>query len=767
MPECSTALTPANPSRKGRSKVKTGCRTCKARKVKCDERFPACNRCISTGRVCDGYGIWGGGGNSYGERYAKSNSPPEQCSTTLLAPRVHRISTRPGLANSGERAYFDWFINQSSTKLPGIFGSGFWDTLVLQASATEPAILHAVLALSCAHRSSSIAGSTKTLPGSHGPDKHEQFCLRQYSSAIGGLKPHFMSNSKASIRVALIACIIFMALEFVRGQYQTGKSHFHNGLKLLAQLKAASRAQNDLDCSSLSKADQSIDGWLAEQFARLHLQARLFGQSHTIPRVHFSERNTVQPVSFVSTSHARRCLDRLIGDASALAERYQAQRVATANPWKLLPSPEILQQQSRIQYGLSAWYKAYEISVSRPSGPKRDVATTMGYNVLYSYYLVARITVSTCLRLDGEMAYDAFTNDFRTIMRNSFQLGEIVFTQAPGTPFEHNPAVPPIVADMGWITPLYFVAMKCRVRSVRTEAISFLAYGDCKEGIWDASIAAKVATEVMEMEEEGLDADADAPTFDAMKAEKSQEERKLPPETNRVFDVEVVLPEGSNSSLGLVCGVRRGRDEWDGRLAAGGLRAGHLQEEPEDSESGRRTTTFRLSIDIPECQTSPTIRRPPKSPLRKKNTRINGTLQRRRKSAGAGAQAKSRIDIAIEKRMAQRLMISAQFFPPGTVNSIIRTTMHAAPETTPLSTRLGTVSRDRRISTNHTCPISELKNLRFSLPLRNRTEQHSTKSNLILTTEGRLHTAQLSFVSIRSGNKIIREKVVLVTTTYV
>lgn len=32
------------------------------RKVKCDEEFPSCHRCVSTGRLCDGYGIRGGGG---------------------------------------------------------------------------------------------------------------------------------------------------------------------------------------------------------------------------------------------------------------------------------------------------------------------------------------------------------------------------------------------------------------------------------------------------------------------------------------------------------------------------------------------------------------------------------------------------------------------------------------------------------------------------------------------------------------------------------
>lgn len=37
-------------------KVKSGCITCKIRKIKCDEEKPSCRRCTSTGRTCDGYG---------------------------------------------------------------------------------------------------------------------------------------------------------------------------------------------------------------------------------------------------------------------------------------------------------------------------------------------------------------------------------------------------------------------------------------------------------------------------------------------------------------------------------------------------------------------------------------------------------------------------------------------------------------------------------------------------------------------------------------
>lgn len=43
-------------SRKSRhSKVRSGCTTCKQRKVKCDEAKPECLRCTKIGKICGGY----------------------------------------------------------------------------------------------------------------------------------------------------------------------------------------------------------------------------------------------------------------------------------------------------------------------------------------------------------------------------------------------------------------------------------------------------------------------------------------------------------------------------------------------------------------------------------------------------------------------------------------------------------------------------------------------------------------------------------------
>ncbi|KAF5518232.1 Arginine metabolism regulation protein II [Colletotrichum aenigma] len=44
-------------ARKESQKVRTGCLTCKFRKIKCDERKPDCLRCAASGRPCGGYAV--------------------------------------------------------------------------------------------------------------------------------------------------------------------------------------------------------------------------------------------------------------------------------------------------------------------------------------------------------------------------------------------------------------------------------------------------------------------------------------------------------------------------------------------------------------------------------------------------------------------------------------------------------------------------------------------------------------------------------------
>ncbi|ORY61258.1 uncharacterized protein BCR38DRAFT_310326, partial [Pseudomassariella vexata] len=174
------------------TKVKSGCRTCKTRKVKCDEGRPACARCLSSGRVCQGYGIWGGGNTSL--------------DLVRSGPIKHVLSTITP-ESKDELCCLEWFRGRTAVKLQGPFGSSFWGSLVIRASLEEPSIFCAMQALRSVHKRVTVGVAGL---GSEGdPDRLEQFTLRQYSKAINHLlQPQFVSGDKASLRVALISCML-------------------------------------------------------------------------------------------------------------------------------------------------------------------------------------------------------------------------------------------------------------------------------------------------------------------------------------------------------------------------------------------------------------------------------------------------------------------------------------------------------------------------------------------------------------------------------
>lgn len=66
---------------KSKRKTKGGCRTCKIRKVKCDEGRPCCHRCQSTGRICEGYGIC---------EHILSAAPRRMCAATSDLTHAYR-----------------------------------------------------------------------------------------------------------------------------------------------------------------------------------------------------------------------------------------------------------------------------------------------------------------------------------------------------------------------------------------------------------------------------------------------------------------------------------------------------------------------------------------------------------------------------------------------------------------------------------------------------------------------------------------------------
>lgn len=140
----------------------------------------------------------------------------------------------------------------------------------------EPAILHATLAFSCAHRAyqSSIHFSLDRQPG-----PQEQFVLRHY----GKLFPRYVHISPRRTRHLFVSrsslCVLFICLDLVRGCHTSGLQNLRNGSRLLNRLRPTTLpwVEQPRD-STWGFTAGTVERTLADILGKFCFQAVLLGQ---------------------------------------------------------------------------------------------------------------------------------------------------------------------------------------------------------------------------------------------------------------------------------------------------------------------------------------------------------------------------------------------------------------------------------------------------------------------------------------------------------
>lgn len=496
------------------------------RRIKCDEARPACRRCTTTGRTCDGYGIWGGGG-----------SPKRDLSTQALHntfDRIQKLSVPAPAVSSDEMSYLEWYKCRTSTKLPGIFVTSFWKSLVFQAISTEPAVVHAILALGSMHKKEMIEGPRQDGVGAI-PDENEEFMLQQYNKAIKHLEYHFSTKNESSKNVALISCVIFINLELLRGRYRTAETHLQNGLKLLRQTQKDAKATSS----------EPIDSWVVEAFFRLQIQIGLLGQRSPGSYVLLHIFQPTPPrARFQSLSEARKHIDGILGDIIELTDRAR-QYSTSSTKW---PTFKLLEEQRRSQWKLECCFDAFKDSKDNLQAQVRG-QNKFAYCLLNLYFKMAHIMVNTCLSSENEMSYDPYITEFVSIITDAIALRKMA-SLAKDT---DDPEMSRSINDIGWIAPLYYTALKCRVHRIRMHAIKILRSTSHREGFWEARIMACIAEKVMKIEEANFDDSlSENDYFDIY--EPPQEEGISLLEllnSNRMYNIEVVMPDQPFGTIAL------------------------------------------------------------------------------------------------------------------------------------------------------------------------------------------------------------------------
>ncbi|KAH8759838.1 hypothetical protein F5883DRAFT_500988 [Diaporthe sp. PMI_573] len=188
-------------------KTRTGCLTCKARRVKCDETRPNCLRCTTTRRVCNGYA------------HVPCVDPSDLCRVPLAFTIDPSADVNPCVLS---RRSFAFFIQKTSPQLAGLFGSAFWERLVLQTAHYEPAIRHAITAIGSLHEQHIFGRGSEV-----------SFALQQYNLAIKSLLAPPSPGQQRGLDVSLIACILFTCFENMQGHHAIAGTHIRSGSKLL------------------------------------------------------------------------------------------------------------------------------------------------------------------------------------------------------------------------------------------------------------------------------------------------------------------------------------------------------------------------------------------------------------------------------------------------------------------------------------------------------------------------------------------------------
>ncbi|KAE8448946.1 hypothetical protein EG329_008742 [Mollisiaceae sp. DMI_Dod_QoI] len=496
--------------RAGAGKVKSGCITCKARRVKCDEIKPHCLRCQRSGRICDGY--------LYNR--VPGDVESQVSFTSFNAPSISSHDAQ-------EFWYFQWYVKHAANELPGYFDTSFWAEVVVQESHNFPAMRHAVIALGALNKSleSAPAPSLKVNITNHDlPEHYYQYALYQYGIALELAKKYLSSNSTFH-RNTLITYLLIICFESFQGSQTTIIQHLNECLLLLQSLSiwAPSRDDNRLcvadplgDTPTPDKmiedrtgqqvtsppilhTSSGIDEMVIQNLIRFDGQKLFFGMTpDTLPLI-WDVDDTCEPsepsllVAFPDFQSAHRFWDFLMDRTLQFYRRTLFNRAHS--PSDAEHTHKIRSQYFSFRDKIKAFGIAFAPSLTCAISQTGKVINPAAL-VLSLYTKCTAILLSSTLS-ESESVFDWHLEDFQYIVRTCRTL---LWSQE-STQLPKNPR---FSFDVGIVPPLHLTATKCRDPVVRREAVDMLFSSPRQEGMWDGLLCARIGRWIIGCEEEGF-----------------------------------------------------------------------------------------------------------------------------------------------------------------------------------------------------------------------------------------------------------------------
>ncbi|PMD37170.1 hypothetical protein L207DRAFT_585525 [Hyaloscypha variabilis F] len=487
------------------SKVRSGCITCKARRVKCDETKPSCLRCQTLRLECGGYA-------------RKQKPTPSSHRLLPLVPKIQSVSktavplaptpSHELFANDQEFNYFKVYAGTTAPQLGEYFDTPIWSTIVLQASEQEYFIKHAIIALGALNQSHDVTTSIQGVSGRvlRSSSPHYQVAFHHYGSSIQGIRKACEEQRK-SRRTILIACLLAVCFEYYHGNIDLATAHVKNGIKLIDEWFLSMKhlvsvigqqflqgiIEDEL-ISIFTRLERDIYIWHEVYLVEMHpeLQKNAARIILAIPARGFADLHMARRFFDIMLSQVDRFvynIEEMLWDYSRPTSRSRRALQLDSSTGAIVLSKQQRQRFDFLKDGLASWRKAFQPALAQSlkvTGRDLLVAKTLALN-----FLCSAIALRCCL--GPELTYDAEISDFQAALSMAGTLFDMVASKKG-----HTFIVTSII-----IKSLFFIASKCRDKSIRTKARDYLQAMSRQEGIWDSTAISAMTNVVMKLEETG------------------------------------------------------------------------------------------------------------------------------------------------------------------------------------------------------------------------------------------------------------------------
>ncbi len=402
----------------------------------------------------------------------------------------------PVLSEFGDSVrYLEFYHHCAQSGLSSSFDKEFWSRITLQMAHSEPAVRHALIALGFLYENE--PGNMKHARSNFAANSECGVLISHYNKSVRCLVDRITEPS-CPPELALVTCVLFICIEFLRGNWFTGYTHLANGLKIISEQqqgrrqnrpKSAQSSNSHTNSVILSSTSTMIEENIVPIFVRGIASALMYGvNAEEVFNIPWPRPTVYRQTSFTSLRQAQEVYYEL-RNASILHIR----QVATKYFKLELPNNDDLQHHNELIECHRSWLQNLEQFEQQTILSKQDIITTTSLRASHH----ATFIYASCSMDIQQMQYDTHFEMFKEINR----LGKfLIDAQAPNKTHSAR-----FTFEISVIPALYFVATRCRCPKTRREAVSLLGRNLRREGLWDAEQQAIVSNRCIEMEERELD----------------------------------------------------------------------------------------------------------------------------------------------------------------------------------------------------------------------------------------------------------------------